>query len=39
MNIGYIGGIGAGNQMNGWIQRIAYYPVAFSNTQLQAMSS
>jgi len=25
--------------MNGWIQRIAYYPVAFSNTQLQAMSS
>ena len=39
MNIGYIGGIGAGNHMNGWIQRIAYYPVAFSNTQLQAMSS
>jgi len=39
MNIGYIGVIGAGNQMNGWIQRIAYYPVAFSNTQLQAMSS
>ena len=39
MNIGYIGAPGAGNQMNGWIQRIAYYPVAFSNTQLQAMSS
>lgn len=37
MNIGYIGT--ASNQMNGWIQRIAYYPVAFSNTQLQAMSS
>ena len=37
MNIGYIGG--GGNQMNGWIQRIAHYPVAFSNTQLQAMSS
>jgi hypothetical protein len=39
MNIGFIGAPGAGNQMNGWIQRIAYYPVAFSNTQLQAMSS
>jgi hypothetical protein len=25
--------------MNGWIQKIAYYPVAFSNTQLQAMTS
>jgi hypothetical protein len=37
MNIGFIGG--GGNPMNGWIQRIAYYPVAFSNTQLQAMSS
>lgn len=37
MNIGFIGG--GANFMNGWIQRIAYYPVAFSNTQLQAMSS
>ena len=36
MNIGFIGA--GGNQMNGWIQRIAYYPVAFSNTQLQAMT-
>jgi len=36
-----IGGISGGTayNMNGWIQRIAYYPVAFSNTQLQAMSS
>ena len=40
MNIGFIGSTGApGNYMNGWIQRIAYYNVAFSNTQLQAMSS
>ena len=37
LNIGNLGGVG--NFMNGWIQRIAYYPVAFSNTQLQAMSS
>jgi hypothetical protein len=34
-----IGNLGGGNFMNGWIQRIAYYPVAFSSTQLQAMSS
>jgi hypothetical protein len=39
MTIGYIGTPGGAHQMNGWIQRIAYYPVAFSNTQLQAMSS
>jgi hypothetical protein len=37
MNIAFI--VVGGNVMNGWIQRIAYYPVAFSNTQLQAMSS
>ena len=39
MTIGYIGTPGGAHQMNGWIQRIAYYSVAFSNTQLQAMSS
>jgi hypothetical protein len=37
MNIGFLGT--GNNLLNGWIQRIAYYPVAFSNTQLQAMSS
>jgi hypothetical protein len=37
MRIGYIPT--SGYYMNGWIQRIAYYPVALSNTQLQAMSS
>jgi hypothetical protein len=36
-----IGGIagGAAFNMNGWIQRIAYWPYAMSNTQLQAMTS
>ena len=28
-----------GTYLNGWIQRIAYWPIAMTNTQLQAMSS
>ena len=39
MQIGSLSGGSGGNFMNGWIQRIAYYPVAFSTTQLQAMTS
>jgi hypothetical protein len=36
MNIGFIGA--GGNQMNGWIQRIAYWPTALTNSQLQALT-
>jgi hypothetical protein len=38
MGIGSLSG-GTGNFMNGWIQRIAYWPIAMTNTQLQAMTS
>jgi hypothetical protein len=36
-----IGGVAGytGNNISGWIQRIAYWPAALTNSQLQAITS